>query len=280
MISIFVMYSVDRQEALDATISCLKDMSLYEECQKTLVVDGRTDYHPEDWLIVEVPRVGEFCWANMWDAGVGTARYPIVLYLDSDRLWPKNLLQEVVAKTTDGAFVFTTNHFLVLPGMSLDFCKEFLVEFVKDKSVIAGPPYLGGLRFDPRYGQCIHAPGKNVMSGGTAFTKRTYYALGGVDPWYAGHGAYADTDFHFTAQMAGCRFVDLQLPELHWPHKKLDEANQPLGRKELHLLSLDNYLYYCNKWGLPASFAEGVAYDIGVEKPKQYVRQRKAELGF
>ena len=33
------------------------------------------------------------------------------------------------------------------------------------------------------------------MSGSVAFTKKTYIRLGGVDPWYRGHGAFADTDF-------------------------------------------------------------------------------------
>jgi hypothetical protein len=255
-------------------------MPLYDQCQKTLVVDGKTDYLPEDWLIVEVPRLGDFCWANMWDAGVATARFPIVLYLDSDRLWPENLLQEVVQKTKDGVFLFTTNHFLILETLPLEACKQFLVRFMEDKGLLTQQPYLGGLRFDPRYGQCLHAPGKNVMSGGTAFTKYTYLQLGGVDEWYRGHGAYADTDFHFTAQMAGCRFVDLGLPELHWPHHKLNDSGKRLSQSDLHRLSLDNYIYYCHKWGLPSALVENLAHEIGLHRPDRYVAKRKKELGI
>lgn len=275
MISIFVMYSNDRKAHLESTISCLQDMPLYQECQKTLVVDGRTNYRPEGWGIVEVPRFGDFCWANMWDAGVGTAKFPIVLYLDSDRLWPQNLLQEVVEKTKDNNFLFTANHFLIIDDMPLELCKKFLVDFVQDKGAVADSSYVGKLRFDPRYGQCIHAYGKNVMSGGTAFTKRTYYALGGVDPWYKGHGAYADTDFHFTAQLAGCQFIDLGLPELHLSHNKLIK-DKVLSDKELHLLALDNYLYYCVKWGIPMSLVESMAHEIGLDK--RYIKQRKELL--
>ena len=272
------MYSRDRKQALDMTISCLQDMPLYDQCQKTLVVDGRNNYWPDGWLIVEVPRLDGFCWASMWDAGVSVARHPVILYLDSDRLWPSNLLQEIVDKIDDGKFLFTTHHFLMSKELPIEKCKEFLRTFADDSASLTRPPYLGNVKFDPRFSNCSHRPGKNVMSGGTAFTKSTYLRLGGVDGWYCGHGAYADTDFHFTAQLGGCEFVDLRLPELHWPHPKLNDKGQPLDQMALHKLSLDNYIYYCKKWRLPMAMAESLASDIGIKRPDVYVAKRAKEL--
>lgn len=279
MISIFVMYSTDRQLALEATISCLEDMPLYQECQKTLVVDRHTNIHPPGWFVVEVPRLNGFSWANMWDAGVNTARYPNILYLDSDRLWPKNFLELIAQNLEDGKFVFTIHHFLMLKDLPIAECKRFLSSYEGNRSILTEPPFLGTLRFDARHLNPVHGPGKNVMSGGTAFTKSTYYALGGIDPWYRGHGAYADTDFHMAAHVAGCRFVDLQLPELHLPHQKFSDDQKPLEEMQLRRLALDNFIYYCWKWGLPSALAESLSHESGIKRPDRYVKKRMEELG-
>lgn len=271
MLSIFIMYSPDRQKALEITVECLKDMPFYDECQKTLVVDGRNNVILPDWDVVEVPRVddGDFCWAYMWDAGVATARYENVLYLDSDRLLPKGFLGQVVENVEDNVFVFTSNHFMMLEELTSADCQRL----VKD-----GPKYFTGcVRYEPRSISPLHGPGKNVMSGSTAFTKRTYYRIGGIDPWYRGHGAYADTDFHFTAQVNGCRFVDLRLPEYHFPHPK-KIGDMALKKMELRRLGLDNYIYYCWKWGLPLALAENIAHECNLRRPAKYVDVRFNEL--
>ena len=271
MLSIFIMYSPDRQNALEIVLGCLQDMPLYMECQKTLVVDGKCNILLPEWHIVEVPRVddGKFSWANMWDVGVGTARHENVLYLDSDRLLPINYLEVLLPQIKDDVFVFTSNHFMMLKEMPLGACKRMLRDGVED--------FVGCARYEPRFKDPVHGPGKNVMSGSTAFTKKTYYRLGGVDPWYRGHGAYADTDFHFTAKVGGCQFVDIGNPEYHYPHPKR-EGDQELKKMELRRLGLDNYIHYCYKWGLPMALAENIAHECNLRRPDKYVAVKAEEI--
>lgn len=265
------MYSKDRRAQLDFTISCLREMNGYNNCQKTLVVDGKTNYVPEDFEVIQVPRINnQFCWGRMWEAGVATARFSNVLYIDSDRLLPKTYLEKIMSVLGDNKFVFTSRHFMVLDqNISKEECTEILNS---DFSIFGDPRFSGRLRYEPRFQQPFPGPGKNVMSGNTAFTKETFYALNGVDQWYCGHGAYADTDFHMAAGKFGCEFIDLQEPELHCHHYKLDKSENLLSVDELHKLSLDNFIYYVWKWELPAVLAENLAYECrSLNKPREYV---------
>lgn len=278
MLSIFIMYSKDRKEALDHTLSCLKDMDLYDQCQKTLVVDGKVDVIPEGWEAIQVPRVRDkFCWAKMWDAGVGTARNENVLYLDSDRMLPKGFLRMVVEQIKQDAFVFTSKHFMLLRALPVSICKRFLDEF-SDGEVLDADEFLGAVKFETRFREPHHGSGKNVMSGSTAFTRKTYYRTGGVDHWYCGHGAFADTDFHLQAAQAGCEFIDLNVPELHYPHDKLDDTKRSIDQITLQRMGLDNFIYYCHKWGLPLALAESLAARCGIIRPGRYVDGKVQEL--
>lgn len=265
------MYSPDREKALEATIACLKDMPLYDQCQKTLVVDGRVNVCPEDWWILHVPRVyGDFCWADMWEAGVASARFDRILYLDSDRLLPPSYLELVMQKLEENTFVFTTVHFMMLDELSVSNCRNLFNTF--DNEGFVSEEFLGVARYEPRFKDPVHGPGKNVMSGSVAFMRDDYYRVGGVDPWYRGHGAYADTDFHLTAHIGGCDFVDLQVPEFHYPHPKRKKGEK-LGMMELRRLGLINYIYYCDKWNLPISLAETVAAECNLRRPVRYVQK-------
>jgi len=265
------MYSRDREEQFALTLSFLREMSGYKDCQKTLVVDGKTNIVPEDFEVIQVPRTNnQFCWGRMWDAGVATARFRKILYLDSDRLLPSTYLRKVANVLDDRKFVFTSRHFMVLDRqIAKEECSELLNS---DFSIFGDPRFSGKLRYEPRFQQPFPGPGKNVMSGNTAFTKETFYELGGVDHWYCGHGAYADTDFHMKAGKFGCEFIDLQEPELHCHHHKLDKSSNPLTTEELYRLSLDNFVYYIWKWDLPAVLAENLAYECrDLDKPREYV---------
>lgn len=274
MISIFIMYSGDRAKALSYTIGCLKQMSLYENCQKTLVTDGQTPVSVEDWGVIAVPRRNDkFCWASMWNAGISNAYHPGILYLDSDRILPANFLTLVQEKLEDDTFVFTSNHFQMLRELSLESCQRFLRR-CDDPDVYLDPEFVGSVIYEPLAGQPRHGPGKNVMSGCVAFTRATYVSCGGVDPWYCGHGAYADTDFHLQAHRKGCRFIDLGIPQLHFPHAKRSRLGKELSPEKLKLLALDNFIYYCRKWELPMSLAEDLAGKSGVKKPKIYVNNK------
>jgi len=265
------MYSGDRAKPLEYTISCLKDMPYYEDCQKTILYDDRIDCVPKGWNPLLVPRVNkQFCWANMWDAGVASAKHQIIWYLDSDRLLPPDYTIRILENCDDGKFIFSTRHYMMLKEMGLEQCKQF----------ISGDPmeYLlgddgGHVRYEPRFKDMIHVPGKNAMSGNTAFTKNTYYRLGGVDRWYCGHGAFADTDFHTLAHLSGCEFFDTQVTELHYIHEKR-QGDQILTEIDLRKLTVDNYVYYCRKWGLSITMAESLAHESGIEKPERYVDKR------
>lgn len=268
LLSIFVMYSNDRIEPFLQMQQFLKQMDFYDQCQKTLVVDGKIKRFYEDWNFVEVPRVsGKFCWGRMWDAGVFSSRNESILYMDSDRLLPKNYLSEVIKNVKDNTFVFTSTHFIMHKVFSTELCYEFL----ESENPFQNPNFLGAIQFDPRFKDPVHGPSKNVMSGSTAFTKKTYMKLGGVDHWYCGHGAYADSDFHYQAYIAGCQFVDLKLPELHYMHSKSDVNGNKLSNEDLKLMYLENFMYYCNKWDVPLTLAENVAFKSGIKNPKKYV---------
>lgn len=277
MLSIFIMYSPDRQVALERTILSLRRMNLYDQCQKTLIVDEKVNVVYSDWNVIEVPRIdGKFSWSNMWQSGVGSAQFDKVLYLDSDRLFPPRFLEMVVENTEDDTFVFTSNHFMMREEIPVEECNKILdleiSEFVES--------FLRHLIYDPRYKEPVYGPGKNVMSGGTAFTRKTFYRLGGVDPYYSGHGAFADTDFHLTAKVGGCRFIDLEIPELHFPHPKLNKKGKDISEARLKRMGLDNFLYYCTKWNLPLALAEDVAHDCQIRRPAKYIEKRIKELGI
>lgn len=270
------MYSTDRQAPLGHTISCLRDMDLYDQCQKTLIVDGKTNCVPKEFEIVQVPRVdGQFSWVNMWDAGVHSARFEKIVYLDSDRMLPESFLK-LVKDVPDDTFMFTSKHFHMLDDLSIEDCKAFLVAN-KEQGVFMEDRFLGRFQYEPRFKEVVHGPGKNVMSGSVAFTKRTYNKIGGVDPWYRGHGAFADTDFHFTASQHGCEFIDLDIPEIHYHHKKL-EGEEEIDEITLRRRGLDNFIYYCKKWGLPVALAEDLAVRCGILRPTKYVEEKMEKL--
>lgn len=272
MVSIFIMFSPDREVQLDYTIRCLESMRGYDECQKVLVCDGKPRGIPKDFSTIIVPRInGKFSWANMWDAGVNTAKHEIVWYLDSDRLLPPDYLSVVKDLAADNAFIFSSRHYFVLKDMSLHVLQDLLPrdDFLLDERSV------GAFRYEARYAEPPPGPGKNVMSGNTAFTKSTFYALQGVDPWYCGHGAFADTDFHMTAAVAGCRFVDTKLNEFHYHHEKRD-GGTALSDKELIKLALYNFIYYCLKWKLSLAYAEYYALQSGLTR--KFVKEVAREL--
>lgn len=274
MISIFIMYSGDRKPQLETTISFLRRMELYEKCQKTLVVDCKNNVILDDFDIIEVPRINnQFCWADMWQAGVATAKFDKILYLDSDRLLPRSYLSQVNRMLKDNVFLFTSRHFMMIDDIESKELDE-LVNSPFEKGVFAEERFSRKLKFEPRLKQPFPGPGKNVMSGNTAFTKDTFYNIGGVDRWYCGHGAYADTDFHMNAGKHGCEFLDIPVCEIHCHHEKLQNTSK-LSKDELYLLSLDNFIYYIAKWKLPSILAENIAYECKlVKNPTEYVYEK------
>lgn len=271
MLSIFIMYSNDRARQLELTLSCLREMIGYEKCQKILVVDGRLQtVAPPEFEVVQVPRINnKFSWASMWNAGICSSRYPKVLYLDSDRLLPNNYLQQVYENLADNQFLFTSLHFMVVKDAPLELCKEFLNQD-PTQGLFQDERFQSCFLFEARHKTPLYGPGKGVMSGNTAFTKETYWRLKGVDPWYCGHGAYADTDLQLTALKAGCSFVDLKAIELHYHHEKIN-GEESLSNQDLKELALENFIYYCKKWQLPKGYAESLALKSNIKHPRETV---------
>ena len=277
MISIFIIFSNDRVEQLQTTLSVLEQMDGIDYCQKTLVVDGKPEVLVPGFETISVPRIRNgFCWSDMWNAGVCSARFDTVLYLDSDRLLPSNYLRLIEEKIQDDTFLFTSRHYMIKSTLQIDEYQSFLEDPRSER--ITELPYLGCLLYEPRHRLPFHGPGKNVMSGNTAFTRNTFFRLGGVDPWYCGHGAFADSDFHMVAAQGGCKFVDLEVPELHCGHFKIDDRNEVIPNSSLYLLGLDNFAYYCNKWGLPINLVENLAFSAGVKDARKYVRSRLSQI--
>ncbi len=277
MISIYILYSPDREKAIRIMLSFLKEMSFFDQCQKTLVVDGKSNIILDDFEVIQLPRVtNEFNWSYAWSAGVLTAKYPIVWYLDSDRLLPKNYIQLLKNTVREDKFVFTSNHYLMESELDLETCKDFVYRTSRE-GMLLEDKFIGKIKFDPRYGEPINFPGKNVMSGNTAFLRSTFEKLGGVDVWYEGHGAFADTDFHIQSAVAGCQFIDLKVPELHYFHEKKNN-DQKVDDETLKKMSLDNYLYYCVKWKIPIDYPLKIASNIQIKDPLKYVRRRIKEI--
>jgi hypothetical protein len=270
------MYSEDRFKQLEYTISCLQDMKFFDQCQKTIILDGNANIVIPNFEVIRVPRINnQFSWANMWNAGVCSARFPVIWYLDSDRLLPEMYIETLLKSVIDDVFVFTSQHFMVTKDMSLELCKDFLQ--LKDWSgVFTSDKFLGCLQYEPKNELPFHGPGKNVMSGNTAFTKKTFFKLGGIDPWYKGHGAYADTDFHMLASQT-CKFIDLSISEIHYHHSKKDN-NHDLSKVQLDKLGLDNFIYYCRKWDLPMAYAENLAFRAGIHHSAKYVYNKVKEF--
>ena len=275
MISIFVMYSSDRKSAFQIMLEFLKEMELYDSCQKTLVADQNCNFYPDGWEVVKVPRInGKFCWADMWNAGVGTAINDIVLYLDSDRLLKSDFLKIVMDKIVPKTFVFTSNHYMLLKECDFAFCKELLYS-IGDVDFFSR--FAGTIEFEPKYTVPNHNYGKNVMSGCVAFHKEDYWKSGGVDRWYCGHGAFADTDYHNQVHQMGYNFLNIEVPELHYfHHKKSGDKN--LSKLDIYKLSIDNFIYYCDKWRIPLSKAASMAHQAGAKKPLSYVKKRLSFL--
>ena len=254
MFSIFIIFSGDRTKQLLTTLFFLRKMELYQEAQKTLIVDTFCDFTPPGFEKIQVPRInGQFCWADAWAAGVNSARNQNIVYLDSDRILPKNYLEKTENLLKHDVFTYTSHHYQALNNFSIQDCDDF---FNTPEKMIS-EKFLGRIAFDYRHAVVLHGPGKNVMSGSTGFKKDTFLKLGGLDRWYCGHGAFADTDFHMHAMKNGCTFVDLGLNELHLEHKKKELSND-LSQDDLKQMSFRNFVYYCIKWDIPFSTIERV----------------------
>jgi len=272
------MYSPDRKQYLEKQIHFLKKMTGYDECQKILVVDGLTNVQPDGFDVVEMTRSAGFNWSRAWQTGVDHSKFDNILYLDCDRLFPKNYLLEIqkALQESPDCFVYTPNLFTIRKYPGEQTIDEILASHPED---IKKNNFDGCIMYEPRFTHPVHFPGKNAMSGSVAFAKDTFLRSGGVDSWYEGHGAFADSDFFMQTVRKGLRFYVLpDLVELHFGHTKRDESNNIISDGELKMQGLYNFIYYCKKWGIGFEKAIIVAKNIGVPNPQLHLEEVLHEM--
>lgn len=266
------MYSPDRIEQFKVALACWQDIEGFDECQKILLVDNvKSNIFPDGFEVYTVPRPnGKFNWAAMWEAGVTYSQRKMCWYLDSDRILPKYYLNLIHEHIKDHVIIYTSNLFQFHKDINIEEAKKARDNWTVTKIKECYQDYKDCLTFDPRFHLPLYSPGKNAMSGNTAFTKQTYYDSGGVDPWYEAHGAFADTDYHTQCYNLGYKFIDLKELELHLNHDKLEE--NPLSFKELGVLGLNNMVRYCRKWGFPLNQVVESAAHLKIYDPVRFVK--------
>jgi len=275
MISIFIMYSSDRKTYLKKQIEHMRNMPLYDECQKILVLDGELNVDFEELEVVPLEKEESFNWSAAWSAGVNASKNDKILYLDSDRLLPLNYLERIEPLIEDNKIIYASNMFTLClwPGKGTvdSFLEMTPTEVRKELKDLKD----GMIMDDTKFKIPVARHGKNPMSGNTAFTKKTFMESGGVDPWYSGHGAFADSDFFMQMYKEDIEFVDIEdAVELHFGHTKKDEDGKNLSEREIGILSLDNFIYYCRKWKIPKEKAVSIAKTWRISRPEKYVISR------
>ena len=236
MISIFLFYNTNRLSQLKKCISCLEELTLYNECQKILCVDGVSNYHPKNFDICEItrPKSGLYNWSKAWETGVSASKHETLLYLDGDRILPKNYLELILDSIQKDTFLYSKNLFYVDDieteelKLICEKCQTSNNSKIELDERLPYPPNLNTLKI-----------GKNCMSGNTAFKKSTYIKSGGVDPWYEGYGA-ADKDYYIQTYKMGFKHKKLIANELHIKHEKLNPNTK--------IMTLFNNIYCAEKW--------------------------------
>ena len=232
------MYSNDRTEELLKTLECMRDMDFYEECQVMLCVDGKfcnISSNGLEIVFIERPESGLFCWAKCWDICVEKSICDKILYLDSDRVLPKNYLQIINDCLEDGMFMFPGSLYSLKERVSSD-----VLRAIRDKP----EEYTSLLKEDHRVDHPSKAIcRKNPMSGCTAFTRKTFVDSGGLDWGFQGWG-YPDTDYFRKTYQMGFKFNSIDCVELHQKHDYVG------GVRTLRLHNLWNGMRYVKKWEL------------------------------
>lgn len=278
-VSVFVMYSIDRKSQFEIALECWREIEGFEECQKILLVDQlESNIYPEGFEVYTIQRPKQnFNWSAMWNAGVERSTSEICWYLDSDRIIPKDYLKKAKEKIDDGKFVFTTNLFQLRNPMAIEQIRNFRNNVTAEEIKLNYGKYLDLLFFDPRFTLPLTSSGKNPMSGNVLFTKKTYLDSGGVDSFYEGHGAFADTDFHTQCYKLGYLFEDVRDLELHLCHEKIE--GKSLSFRELGILGLNNMVRYLRKWRMPLTQAVDAARFLHIYDPEGFITSIELAIG-
>lgn len=232
--SLVVLYSSDRKRQFETCLACWEGMSHYDDCEKILVVDGKTNIRPPGWIVLEVERPGEYyCWAHTLNSGVDAATTEYVFYFDSDRIVPLNYFEKALPLAHDG-FVFPNKLFTV---------QDFDADAVALRSLCEEPDE-SKLIPDHRVMDPLKVGCKNPFSGCVGFSKKTYLETGGFDPKFQGWG-YPDYDYFMNVTRRGLKLLPVDAVELHQRHE------YPINRQLIFKHNFWNLNQYVQKWGLP-----------------------------
>jgi len=236
VLSIFIIYSPDRKEQFFNTINCLNDLDGIERCQKILCVDGKPNFYPDGFEVIEIARKNKyFNWSHAWKAALSKSKHEVMWYLESDRILPVDYLKFVESKIDHGRIIYSDSIFALPPKTGIRGLKSIrdnrLFGNLKIDSRLPHPPNL--------YEVC---PGKGAFSGNVVFTKTTYHQISGVDSIFEGP-CYWDTDIYISAYKAGLKFIRYGT-ELHQYHPYNMEA------LEMDLIALWNAILLKNKWNM------------------------------
>lgn len=243
MLSIFVIYSVDRIKQFEIFYECLQEMPGYEDCQKILIVDGEeTNVFPEDFEIFFCKRPNKhFNWAAAWNLGIEKSAYEKIWYLDSDRILPIHYLQTLQRQIKDNTFVYSSQIVAMKENYSLDSIKE-----CRQNPYLHWNSYKEDYRLPCPPNMEFLSMGKNPMSGNTGFTKTSYYKSGGLSLAFEGP-ALADTDYFYKTYLKRFDFETIQCLELHLKH------DYSISGQERDYMYMYNAIKICKKYNLKPS---------------------------
>jgi len=237
MLTIFILYSNDRKKETETTISCLSDSPEFENCQKILCSDGKSNFHPQNFTVLEVERpiTGLYCWANMWDTAVEESENENILYIDSDRILPVNGLSTVIKSIKPNVFSFPKNLYSFKNKQETNKVKNVRDNFKHNIDLLFPDQRIWSSAWDA-------VRRKNPMSGCVAFSKTTFLKSGGLDKMYQGWG-YPDTDYFEKITRIKMKVEPMNMTELHLHH------TYSVNKRRLKLMNLWNGCLFCKKWG-------------------------------
>lgn len=239
MISILFLYSPDRKQVFLETLSCLNDLELFADCQKIVCVDNKNNLElPSEYEIEIVARKnGQYCWANAINAGIARSHHSIFLYLDCDRILPRNYLTLCLENIGPKKVLYSEQIYKILNPLPASYLK-----ILRDDP--NNPIFLV---LQERLPHPMADYGMTPFSGNTCMLKQDYLKSGGFDPRFRGYG-FPDIDYFFTTEQQGFQFIKLPgTTELHQYHE------YPIMQYRFIDENTWNAYQLCKKWKLTPS---------------------------
>jgi glycosyltransferase involved in cell wall biosynthesis len=258
MISVCLIYSEERRTQATQVVEYLTTLPYSATYDLIQVCDGEPKHIFEQFRPVIVKRRSHdyFCRADLWNAGIETAKKRVVVILDCDRIAHPEFFNKAAA--------LDRSHILYCPRLyqlRQDENLETIISYFKKpiSQSFAKPDFR--VVFD---GGTIK-PSKNPMSGCVAFIKEDYLSTSGLSPEFVGWG-FNDTDYYAEAYFKGFYFDTLPYPEFHIYH------GYEISRLKLLAMNAWNSIKFYDKWRLPIHPDLYHLYKIFNTTP-QFIRQ-------